>query len=172
MIVFPVVTILNLYRKFDQLENFDFKKQFAESYSNLEIKRGKSVLIVPMLYYFRRFLIPLSVVYNTNITVQMFVMTFSIIAQIIVIGYIKPFAGGVMANALEMFNECVLLLIMYTIICFTDFVPTIEIRFRIGYLSCALIMIHLLVNLTILATVSVKKMFLSTKRFIMLCQYK
>ena len=53
-------------------------------------------------------------------------MTFFIIAQIIVIGYIKPFAGGVKTNAIEMFNECILLLIMYTMICFTDFVPSVE----------------------------------------------
>ena len=98
----------------------------------------------------------------------MFVLTFSAIAQIILIGYVKPFAGGVKANTLEMFNECVLLLIMYTMICFTDLVPTIEIRFGVGYVSCALVLIHLLVNLMIMLSESVKKTFMCIKRFIML----
>ena len=84
------------------------------------------MLLVPAIFYFRRILIPISVVLNTNIVVQIYMMTFFIIAQIIVIGYIKPFAGGVKTNAIEMFNECILLLIMYTMICFTDFVPSVE----------------------------------------------
>ena len=50
-------------------------------------------------------------------------MVFFVIAQAIMIGEVKPFKGGVPANRLEMFNEVVLMLIMYTFMCFTDFVP-------------------------------------------------
>ena len=59
------------------------------------------------------------------------------------IGQVKPFTGGVPANRLEMFNECMLMLIMYSFMCFTDFVPDLETQYTVGYVSCGLVMFHL-----------------------------
>ena len=42
----------------------------------------------------------------------------------IIICEVKPFAGGVRPNIMELFNESIILLVMYTMICFTDFVPS------------------------------------------------
>ena len=81
-------------------------------------------------------------------------MAATIIAQIININYLRPFSGGTPANRLETFNEVLLLLIMYTMMCFTDFVADLETQYSIGYVSCSLIVGHLLANLGIMLTTS------------------
>ena len=67
------------------------------------------------------------------------------------VGHVKPFKGGVPANRLEIFNEVILMLIMYTFMCFTDFVAYLETQFAVGYVSCGLVVFHLLVNLVIMS---------------------
>ena len=81
-------------------------------------------------------------------------MAATILAQIINIGYLRPFNGGMPANRLETFNEVLLLLIMYTMMCFTDFVPDLETQYSIGYVACSLVVGHLLDNLEIMLTTS------------------
>jgi len=49
-----------------------------------------------------------------------------------------------------MFSECIVMMVMYHIICFTPFVPEVEVRFKLGYLVCAIISSHLVVSLAIL----------------------
>ena len=50
----------------------------------------------------------------------------------------------------EYFNECILMLTVYTIICFTPFVPEVETKFYIGYMAISLVVLHLVVNLLII----------------------
>ncbi len=83
-------------------------------------------------------------------------MTATIIAQIINTSYLRPFSGGTTANRLETFNEVLLLLIMYIMMCFTDFVPDLQTQYGIGYVACILVVGHLLVNLGIMLTTSFK----------------
>jgi hypothetical protein len=77
-------------------------------------------------------------------------MVFFVTAQIVMIGHVKPFTGGLPQNRLEMFNECMLMLVMYTFMCFTDFVPKLETQYQVGFVSCGLVIIQLLVCLSIM----------------------
>jgi hypothetical protein len=88
------------------------------------------------------------------------------------VGYLRPFEGGTPANRMETFNEVVLLLIMYTMMCFTDFVPDLETQYGIGYVACSLVAGHLLVNLAIMLTTSFKLLTLRFKRFLILRKHK
>ena len=42
------------------------------------------------------------------------------------------------------------MLVMYHLICFTPFVPDVDIRFKLGYLACSFVVLHLLISLFIL----------------------
>ena len=48
---------------------------------------------------------------------------------------------------LEFFNEIILTLVMYTIFTFSPWVPDAELRYQIGYVTIAIISLHLFVNL-------------------------
>ena len=51
---------------------------------------------------------------------------------------------------MEIFNEVILMVVMYTIICFSPLVPDVEVRFNIGYICMIAISSHLVVNLYII----------------------
>ena len=69
---------------------------------------------------------------------------------------------------MEMFNECMLLLIMYTMMCFTDLVPDVRIQYKMGYISCVLVVGHLLVNLGLMLYSSLKRLYLKIKKILFL----
>ena len=46
---------------------------------------------------------------------------------------------------MEVFSEVILMMILYTMMLFTDFAPDLEIRPYIGYVSIAFVAIHLIV---------------------------
>ena len=39
------------------------------------------------------------------------------------------------------------MMIVYTMICFTPLVPSIEAKMKVGYVSCFLVSLHFIVNL-------------------------
>ena len=88
------------------------------------------------------------------------------------IGQVKPFIGGVPANKLEMFNESILMMIMYTFLCFTDFVPNLETQFTVGYVSCGIVMLHLLVCLGIMSVGSFRNIRLRVQFMLLKFRHK
>ena len=72
-------------------------------------------------------------------------MAMQIVASVIIIGNVKPY-GERMKRWKEMFNETILMFVMYTIICFSPFVPSVEVRFCIGYITIFVVCLHLAVN--------------------------
>lgn len=65
----------------------------------------------------------------------------------------------------DIFNEVVIVLTLYSVMCFSGFVTDALTEFNIGYVSCLLIVIHLVVNLSIMVVGSAKKLVLKLKRF-------
>ena len=51
---------------------------------------------------------------------------------------------------MEILNEMTILMVTYTMMCFTDFVPDDDIKFGIGYVSCAIVVAYTFLNLGLL----------------------
>ena len=51
---------------------------------------------------------------------------------------------------MELFNEVILVWIMYTIQCFPDFIPDPETKYYVGYISCGFVVFYLLVNVVLM----------------------
>ena len=73
-------------------------------------------------------------------------MAMQIVASVILIGNVKPY-GERAKRRKEMFNETILMFVMYTIICFSPFVPDVSVRFFIGYITIFAVGLHLAVNI-------------------------
>lgn len=58
-------------------------------------------------------------------------------------------------HKMEIFNETVLMIVFYTIICFSDFILSMETRQQVGYVTCGLVTLHFLVNLVLISRNSV-----------------
>ena len=66
---------------------------------------------------------------------------------------------------MELFSECILMMIMYTMMMFTDFVPDLDTRQYIGYASIFLVAIHLLVSFGVMIIGSLSRLFDRIKWF-------
>ena len=57
---------------------------------------------------------------------------------------------------MELFNELIMLLTLYTIMCFSDWLDDLEVQFKIGYVACALIGFHFGLNLFLIIVTTVR----------------
>jgi hypothetical protein len=85
--------------------------------------------------------------------------------QLIIICYCNPYESA-FQRRMELFNEAMVTLIMYSIICFTDFIPDINIRYQLGYVSIILICIHFTVNVVVLLKTNFRQLILVLKRYL------
>ena len=72
-------------------------------------------------------------------------MTSQIVASVIILGNVQPYKRK--KTRQELFSEIVLMYVMYTMICFTPFVPDVQVKFFFGYITIAVISLHLMVSL-------------------------
>ena len=57
---------------------------------------------------------------------------------------------------IDFLNEVTIMFVLYCTICFSPFVPDIEVKFLIGYISCITVVAHLCVNLAYITTTTIK----------------
>ena len=86
-----------------------------------------------------------------------------VLTSLISSGYFNSFTETSQKHN-DFFNEIVIVLTLYTVMCFTGFVPESLLQFNVGYVSCALVVGHLLINLSIMVMGSVNKLILKLKR--------
>ena len=76
-------------------------------------------------------------------------MLLTVQASIVIICYFNVYES-VEKQRMELFNETMVTLIMYSIMCFTDFVPNPQKRNELGCVTIALICLHFTVNMAIM----------------------
>jgi len=151
LLAYPFYYYWLLVKNFEILTFKEFWYKYSAFYSDLKLGNGTLVLMQPVWFLIRRFLISLMVVcLNTTVIWQIALMTMNVIVQVIILGRVAPFAHG-RTNKFELFSECMVMMVMYHLICFTPFVPDLQIRFKLGYVLIAVISLHLVVSLGILA---------------------
>lgn len=69
-------------------------------------------------------------------------------------------------------NEILIMFTLYTILCFSHFLPNEFVKFIVGYVSCLLIIVHLLVNLSLMFTGSIHLLILKLKRILYRLRHK
>ena len=89
-------------------------------------------------------------------------MAFQIVTSVIILGRLKPFKTRDKRET-EIFNEIILMVVMYTIMCFSSFVPDAAVRFNIGYVCIAAIAAHLAVNFAIIGQSTYRKIKMMLK---------
>ena len=72
-------------------------------------------------------------------------MSSQIIIQVIIVG-MNVFKDS-SKRRLEYFNELILMMTMYTIICYSPWVQDVELKFYIGYVTIGFVILHLVINL-------------------------
>ena len=70
---------------------------------------------------------------------------------------------------MEVLNECVMIILLYGLMCFTDFVPDIEARSKIGLLYIGINLIHMGIHLFFILHSSCYRLKLVCKRYRCFC---
>ena len=73
---------------------------------------------------------------------------------------------------LEYFNEIILLFVLYTVFCFSPWIYDAEIKFNIGYLAILVVVLHLVVNLSLILTSTCKLMKMKCRRKLYMRRYR
>ena len=133
-----------LYSRRELMSKDSFKRVYGPAYEGLSDKEGKFIAY-PLFFFYRRLLLPLAIIMlPTTLTVHYATLTVSGLATIILIGLTRPFVEN-NDNKAEILHELVIIVIMYHIFCFTDFVPNMQARHMLGYSVMVCILTHLLV---------------------------
>ena len=158
--VIPVLMFSHVTRHFARLNDSQVKKQVGTVYEELDIQKGKKIFIQPIFFLLRRLALACAIVYmNDNFAGQIFVIALQTLASAMVLSYAQAFRSK-QRHRMELFNEVVFLLILYTILCFSDWLGDEELQLKIGFVSCSLICIHLGLNFLLIIVTAVR----STKR--------
>ena len=69
--------------------------------------------------------------------------------------YARPFKTNYQ-RVMELFNETILYLMLLNIMCFSDFVPSIQMKVYLGYVACGLVTFHFAFNLALMVYFSLR----------------
>jgi hypothetical protein len=126
-IALPVIFIATLRRNFATLNTRAMQRSYGALYSELNLKTGKWSLLAPTFFLLRRLMLGIAICMVGKVLIwQIFIMTFQIIAQVILIG--SGVYLGATKRRLEFFNELILLSVMYTILCYSPWVTDVYVK--------------------------------------------
>ena len=101
------------------------------------------------------------VVLRDHLIFQVMLKAFSIIAAVIISGAV-PY-NSMLKRRTELFNEVIIMSVLYSMICFSSFVPDLNAKQLIGYYCCFVVASHLLLNLYLILSTSIYGLKLKIK---------
>ena len=156
--LWPIYLFTLLTKYFEHIHKKYFLRTYGALYDEVNLEEGPKVLLQPLFFLLRRMLLAIAVVIFDKVLIwQIMLMALQIVASVIIIGNVRPFHFQSRSNK-ELFNEIILMFVMYTIICFSPFVPDVTIRFQIGYITIFVVGLHLAVNVYQILLVTVRQL--------------
>ena len=94
---------------------------------------------------------------------QTYIMVGQIMAGGIIIG--TKVYDSKMKTRMEFFNEIILMMTMYSIMCFSPFIFDAETKFYLGYITIAIVCLHLAVNFFLIFKGTFHEMKMKCRRY-------
>ena len=91
--------------------------------------------------------------------------------MMIVVGQVRPFEEP-FQNKLELTNQALTLVATYGLILFTDFLPSPEAKYKMGWAMIAIIFLILVLNFSVMAFSTLRSMYRKCKRTIKKKKYE
>ncbi len=122
-----------------------FEHKFGAFYENVDLKAGKWIILEPVTFLVRRLVLAAVVVFTDKLIYQLITIIGTCVWQVKLVSTVKPYKSN-FHHRMEIFNEVVIMLTVYTFMIFSDFVEDVDTEFVVGYLAIGFVAIHLLVN--------------------------
>ncbi len=166
-IFYPLIQQGCLYKNKLHLKNKTFKARFGAAYEGLKEVDGEYITY-ELFFFYRRMLIITCVIYfDSSLITQFITVVVSGLAVVMLLSLRRPFKSP-SRNRVEILEECAIMVTMYHIFCFTEFVPEPIVKHYIGYSLVACTLLHLAVYLSVKFSFWLK----SKKRAIKVICYK
>ena len=129
----------------------------------------RSILAYPVFFFVRRLIFAISAVYLQNflwaqLAIQMMI-------SVVMVMYLKTYKpmDSPFSNRMEVLNECTMIVLVYFLMLFTDFVPNPETRNNIGRFYIGINILHPGIHLIFLFLETCYKLKLVCKRYRFCC---
>lgn len=157
LILFPIICVIYSRHSWEQNQG-SRRQRIQPFFDELSIKKGPIVLLHPLYFLIRRFIMATMVVFlREYLFAQILIKALSIIFACYLISYVEAFALPE-RRRFEYFNEVVIMFVLYNMICFSNFVPDVEARYTIGFFCIFIVSLHLGINLFLIVYHNFKKL--------------
>lgn len=155
LVLFPVV--LSIVSKTSWERDFKHLKERIEPFfEDLNLKNGPIVMLQPVYFLLRRFLMAYIVVfYREHLFFQILFKALSIVAGVILVGHVDALYPQ--KRSIEFLNECIIMCVLYSMICFSPLVPDPYARYELGFFCIVIVGVHLAINLFLILFNNFKK---------------
>ena len=153
-----------------RLEERIFIKRFGSIWADKKTK-DRGFIWYNLMYIGRRMMLGMLVVFSRG---TLFFCISGLVMQTILAMIV---AGSTRAhetkraNDMEYFNEVMILMVLYNIMCFTDFQPNEEIQYQQGYVMCVAVVFHIAFNLFLVLLDSIDYLKMRWLKYRMLRKY-
>ena len=154
--LYPAIQAACLYRQRHRLSERSFRFRFGSAYEGLRETDGHYMTYSLFFFYRRSMIITCLLYFNSMIITQFFIVTMTGLATMILLTNTQPFRSR-SRNRAEILEEVVIMVTMYHIFCFTDFIPDAVTKHYIGYSLIVCMLGHLLTYLLCLAYLKCKE---------------
>ena len=148
-VLVPCLNVLYCWN-FRILNENRFKNRYGSGLEETNLAKKvspSSILAYPVTFFGRRIIFALSAVYLAHfLWAQLAIMMMISVFMIQYLMLYKPLSS-LFLNRMEVLNECVIIILLYGLMCFTDFVPDEKIRSNIGLIYIGVNGLHMLVHL-------------------------
>ena len=146
------------------LKDKTFRAKYGAAYTDLKEVDGKYITHQLFFFYRRSILITFLIYFDYSLISQFITVTVTQLATVMLLALRRPFKSAI-RNRVELAEECAIMISMYHLFCFTEFIPDPLVKHYIGYSLIVCMILHLL---TFLSGILV----LSTKGGIRTCKVK
>ena len=162
LVIYPPLVWWILTRSWTRVDFDEVQHRFEPIFEDLRTTIGPVALAHPMYFLLRRLIMAVNVVFlKDHLIFQVILKDFTILAGAIITGFIQ-YDSRAKRNT-ELFNEVIVMCVLYCMMCFSPFVPDLEAKQLMGYFLCSLVSAHLAFNLYLILGTSVRAVILSAR---------
>lgn len=144
----PLGLLLFIIQMRKRLHSKEVEARYGSLYEGLKTKRVAYLLCTFIFVSRRLLLIMVAIMLQDHPTFQVMIYILASELSLMYIVYFKPY-DSLATNYNEIFNEACVLLFSYQLFIFTDFVSSIEVKAKMGYLMIFTILMNFGVNILI-----------------------
>lgn len=140
-----------LWPRFDELKTSNMKKRFLPAYEMLNLRHGKWTMLFPLVFMLRRILFVIAVCFLMDYTeAQVMLFMAPTMLNLSILAGVHPLED-LPTNRMETFNSCMVMSMIYCLLCFTPLALDPGARYLMGFMMIGLVGFNILVNIVVVS---------------------